>query len=57
VSLRRKVDIFICIEENMKCLYDNRGDFKLFDDAVIPNVASVFNFFRISLFLYRKYGV
>jgi len=41
----------------MKCLYDNRGDFKLFDDAVIPNVASVFNFFRISLFLYRKYGV
>ena len=54
MSLRRKVNIFISVEENIERLYYNRGDCKLFDDAVAPSVVSLFGIFRMSLFLYKS---
>ena len=57
MSLGWKIDICIAVEENTECLYYNRGDFKLFDDAVTPSVVSLFGIFGLSLLLHKKYGV
>jgi len=57
VSLGWKIDMCIAVEQNRGCLYYNRGDFKLFDDAVTPSVVSSFGIFGLSLLLHKKYGV
>jgi len=38
----------------MECSCYNRGDVKLFDDAVTQSVVSLFGVFRMSLFLYKS---
>lgn len=38
----------------MSVLYCNRGDFKLFDDAVTPNVVSLFEMFSNVLVFIQK---
>jgi hypothetical protein len=57
LSVRRKVDIFVAVDECMVRLCCNRAASKLFDDAVTPSAVSSFGIIRLSLLLNRMYGV